>query len=124
MGMVTSVTSLGKNGLYDWIIQRASAVILGVYFVCMMSFLLMHPDLQFNDWQAYMNSTYMRVFTLIALFSMAAHAWIGLWTISTDYLTTRQLGSSGTIIRLSFQAVCSMVTVIYVVWGIQILWGI
>lgn len=124
MGMVTSVTSLGKNGLYDWVIQRATAVVLGVYFLCMMGFLVTTPDLTYDQWSSYMSSTFMRVFTLIALVSMAAHAWVGLWTISTDYLTTRQLGAAGTVIRIAFQAVCALVTVVYVVWGIQILWGI
>lgn len=124
MGMVTSVTSLGKNGLYDWVIQRATAVVLGVYFLCLMGFLIVNPDLSYDQWNSYMSSTYMRVFTLIALISMAAHAWVGLWTISTDYLTTRQLGAAGTVIRIAFQAVCALVTVVYVVWGIQILWGI
>lgn len=124
MGMVTSVTSLGKNGLYDWVVQRATAVVLGVYFLCLMGFLIATPDLTYDQWSGYMNSTYMRVFTLIALVSMAAHAWVGLWTISTDYLTTRQLGAAGTVIRIAFQAVCALVTVVYVVWGIQILWGI
>jgi len=122
--MVTSVTSLGKNGLYDWVIQRATAVILGVYFLCMMGFLLSSSDLSYQQWHDYMTSTYMRVFSLIALVSMAAHAWVGLWTISTDYLTTRQMGASATVIRIAFQAVCALVTVVYVVWGIQILWGI
>ena len=122
--MVTSVTSLGKNGLYDWLIQRATAVVLGVYFLCVMSFLIANPDLSFAKWHAYMTSGYMRVFTLLALFSMAAHAWVGLWTISTDYLTTRQLGASGTVVRIAFQAVCALVTIIYVIWGVQILWGI
>ena len=124
MGMVTSVTSLGKNGLYDWVIQRATAVVLGVYFLCLMGFLIVNPDLTYDQWQSYMSSTYMRVFTLIALLSMAAHAWVGLWTISTDYLTERQLGATGTVLRIAFQAVCALVTMVYVVWGIQILWGI
>ena len=122
--MVTSVTSLGKNGLYDWVIQRATAVVLGVYFLCLMGVLIATPDLTYDQWQAYMSSTYMRIFTLIALISMAAHAWVGLWTISTDYLTERQLGAAGTVLRIAFQAVCALATMVYVVWGIQILWGI
>ncbi|MAR93116.1 MAG: succinate dehydrogenase, hydrophobic membrane anchor protein [Pseudomonadota bacterium] len=122
--MVTSVTSLGKNGLYDWVIQRATAVILGVYFVAIIGFLIANPELTYSQWHGYMTSTYMRVFTLIALLAMAAHAWVGLWTVSTDYLTTRQLGAAGTPLRIAFQAVCALVTIVYVVWGIQILWGI
>ena len=122
--MVTSVTSLGKNGLYDWVIQRATAVVLGVYFLCLMGFLIANPHLTYAKWHAYMTSGYMRVFTLLALLSMAAHAWVGLWTISTDYITTRQLGASATVLRIAFQAVCALVTIVYVILGVQILWGI
>lgn len=122
--MVTSVTSFGKSGLSDWIVQRVTAVVLGVYFLCMMGFFLFTPDLTYDQWYAYMTTTYMRIFTLIALVSLAAHGWIGVWAISTDYLTVRQLGSAGTAIRLVFQAVCALVAIVYVVWGIQILWGI
>src|SRR5690606_10882387 len=53
MYMVTSVTSLGKNGLYDWVIQRATAVVLGVYFICLMGFLITNPDLSYAKWYAY-----------------------------------------------------------------------
>ncbi len=122
--MVTSVTSFGKSGLSDWIVQRVTAVVLGVYFLCMMGFFLFTSDLTYDQWYAYMTTTYMRIFTLIALVSLAAHGWIGVWAISTDYLTVRQLGSAGTAIRLVFQAVCALVAIVYVVWGIQILWGI
>ena len=37
--MVTSVTSLGRNGLYDWLIQRVSAVVIAVYVIGMLGFL-------------------------------------------------------------------------------------
>jgi len=124
MGMVTSVTSLGKSGLYDWVIQRASAVVLGVYFLCLMGFLISTPDLTYTQWHAFMSSTYMRVFSLLALLSMAAHAWVGLWTVSTDYITTRQLGAIATPLRIAVQAGFVLVTIVYVIWGAQILWGI
>jgi succinate dehydrogenase / fumarate reductase membrane anchor subunit len=124
MGMVTSVTSLGKNGLYDWVIQRATAVVLGVYFLCMMGFLISTPDLTYAQWHAFMSSTYMRVFSLLALISMGAHAWVGLWVVSTDYITTRQLGAIATPLRIAFQAGFVLVTIVYVIWGVQILWGI
>lgn len=124
MDMVTSVTSLGKNGLYDWIIQRATAVILIVYIICLMSFLICNPGLTYADWHAYMTSGYMKVFSVIALLSIAAHGWVGLWTISTDYLTERQMGSIATPLRLAFQGLCAVLTIVYVIWGIQILWGL
>lgn len=122
--MVTSVTSLGKNGLYDWIIQRGTALVMGVYFVCLMGFFIANPDLTYAKWHAYITSGGMRVFTLITLLSVVAHGWVGLWTVSTDYLTERQMGRIATPVRLAFQGVCALFTLVYVICGIQILWGI
>lgn len=121
--MVNSVTNLSKNGLSDWLVQRASALILGVYFLCVMSFLICNPDLDYGQWRGYMSSGFMKVFTIVALIALAGHAWVGLWTVSTDYITTRQLGKIATPLRMAFQAGLILVTVIYVVWGIQIVWG-
>lgn len=121
--MVTSVTSMGKNGLYDWLIQRATAVVLGVYFVVVASFLTCNDGLTFQVWHDFITSSCMLIFTSLALLALAAHAWVGLWTVSTDYLTTRQLGGKATAVRLAFQAGYMVVNVIYVLWGFMILWG-
>ena len=121
--MVTSATSLGKNGLSDWMIQRVSAVILGVYFICLLIFFVSNPDLSFSEWKGYMGSAYMKIFTFIALISLAGHAWVGMWTVSTDYLTERQLGSIATPLRILFQLGTILVAVVYVLWGAMIIWS-
>lgn len=120
--MVTSVTSLGKNGLYDWLIQRATAVVLGVYFIVVLGFLA-SGDVGYQAWKDFITCPVMLIFTSLALLSLAAHAWIGLWTVSTDYITTRQLGNKATALRLAFQAGYMVVNVVYVLWGFMIIWG-
>ena len=42
----------------------------------------------------------MRIFSLLALLSLAHHAWIGLWAVFTDYLTERLMGATGNVLRL------------------------
>ena len=121
--MVTNVTSFGRSGLYDWVVQRITAVILGVYFVGLFGYLIMNPDLSFQQWQALFSSTWMRIASLMALLSLCAHAWVGLWTVSTDYLTTYLIGSKATVLRLLWQSGSVVLMFIYLVWGIQILWG-
>ena len=121
--MVTSATSLGKNGLSEWLVKRVSAVILGIYFIFVMSVFIANPDLSFAEWKAYMGSTYMKIFTFLALISLAGHAWVGLWTVSTDYLTERQLGSIATPLRIVFQLGTILVAVVYVLWGAMIIWS-
>ena len=115
--MVTSITSFGRSGLYDWMVQRVTAVVLLAYTIFMMGYLLFGSDLDYNQWKSLFECTWMRIFTLLALLSMAAHAWIGLWSVTTDYIKPTGL-------RFVVQAGCGLLTFIYVVWGIQILWGV
>tara|TARA_R110001606_G_scaffold347376_2_gene496674 strand:+ start:104 stop:478 length:375 start_codon:yes stop_codon:yes gene_type:complete len=123
MAVVTNVTSFGRSGLYDWVVQRISAVVLGVYFIALFTYLLLNPDLDYQQWHALFSTTWVRIASLMALLSICAHAWVGLWTVSTDYLTTYLIGPKATVLRLLFQAGSVALMFIYLVWGIQILWG-
>jgi succinate dehydrogenase / fumarate reductase membrane anchor subunit len=122
--MVTSVTSLGRSGLYDWLLQRLSAVVLLAWFGFVAIFIATHEALTFTEWQGLFTQTWMRIFTLIALLSLCAHAWIGMWTIATDYFTTHMLGSKATAIRLLFLVACVGLLLVYLLWCIHILWSI
>jgi len=121
--MVTAVTSFGRSGLYDWLIQRVSAVVLAAYTLFVAGFIVLTPDLTFAVWSDLYSTLCMRVFSLAALLSIAAHAWIGLWAVLTDYLTNRMMGAKATVLRLVAQGVLGLVTMTYTVWGIEILWG-
>ena len=119
--MVTAVTSMGRSGLYDWLMQRVTAVILLAYFAYIGLALLGGVD--YASWKELHSQTWMRVFSMLALFSLAIHAWVGLWAVFTDYLTERLMGPTGNILRFVAQVVCAIIMFTYVVWGIQILWG-
>ena len=121
MDMVRSVTSFGRSGVSDWLLQRVSGVILLAYFLCIGSALVGGVD--YLSWRDMFEGTGMRVFTLLAILSLAAHAWIGMWAVSTDYMTERLMGKKGNVLRIAFQMACSLVIFVYVIWGVQILWG-
>lgn len=121
--MVTAVTNLGRSGLSDWLVQRVTALVLLAYTLFIVGVVFFGPAMQYPEWVALFSQTWVRVFSLAALLSIAAHAWIGLWSVSTDYLTERMLGSKANALRLVFQAVVAIALFVYVVWGIQILWG-
>ena len=121
--MVTAVTNLGRSGMYDWLVQRATAVILLAYVLCIAGFMLSNPDFGYAEWRAYMSTNFMRIFSLLALLSMVAHAWIGLWQVTTDYFIERQIGPKAIFIRLVIQTVCGVTAFAYLVWGVQVLWG-
>lgn len=115
--MVTSVTNLGRSGLSDWLIQRVTAVVVAAFSIVMLAYFVTHPNLQYAEWHDFMSCTAMRIFTLMSVLAIAGHAWVGLWTIATDYLKP-------TGIRFLFQAACALALFVYLVWAVQILWGL
>jgi len=122
--MVTNATSLSRSGLSDWLIQRASAIVLAAYTLFLLGAFIVHPEMDYDQWQGLFSSTPMRLFSLLALLALCGHAWVGMWTVGTDYLTDRHLGSSGTALRLAYQAICVLFIMVYLFWGIRIFWGV
>lgn len=122
--MVTAVTSFGRSGLYDWLMQRVSAVIMAAYVIFLIGFILSTPEMTYQLWSELYSGMAMRVFSLLTLVSVAAHAWIGMWSVLTDYITSRLMGSKAMPIRLFLQVSMGLVAVIYVIWGVEILWGV
>lgn len=122
--MVTSVTSFGRSGLSDWMIQRISAWIMTAYVAFMVCYFVGNPELTYAQWAELNSSLAMRMFSLVTILSIAAHAWIGMWCVLTDYVTLRLVGPQATAIRIFFQLGMIAITLLYVVWAIDILWGI
>lgn len=121
--MVTAVTSFGRSGLYDWLIQRVSAVVLAAYVIFLAGFILYTPEVGYEQWKLLFSQLWMRVFSLITLLAVLAHAWIGLWAVLTDYVTARMMGAKATVLRVIAQMALGVVTMTYLVWGLEILWG-
>ncbi|GAA5526121.1 succinate dehydrogenase hydrophobic membrane anchor subunit [Microbulbifer aestuariivivens] len=122
--MVTTVTSFGRSGTFDWLYQRISALVLAAYTLFIVGYIFLADDFSYQSWSALFQNFWVRTFSLVALLSMVAHAWIGLWSVVTDYLTNRMMGPKATVLRILAQVVLGAVAVIYTVWGIQILWGV
>ncbi|WP_263078618.1 succinate dehydrogenase, hydrophobic membrane anchor protein [Endozoicomonas sp. Mp262] len=122
--MVTNITNLSRSGLYDWMLQRLTAIILGVYSIFLVGYILLNPDMEYSQWKGLFDHLAMKIFTLLSILSVVAHAWIGMWTITTDYLNERAFGSKSVLIRFPIQLFCFIALFCYIVWGAHILWGL
>lgn len=122
--MITQVTSFSRNGISDFVIQRVTAVILAAYTVLIVGFLLLNGDISHVQWVALFDQTWMQIFTLLAVLSTCAHAWIGMWTIGTDYIREHYFGTGADSIRFIYQLVCIITLLVYLIWSVKILWGI
>ncbi|MFI4962289.1 MAG: succinate dehydrogenase, hydrophobic membrane anchor protein [Legionellales bacterium] len=114
--MVTNITSLTGNGLKDWLIQRVTAVYFAVYIIFLFMFLLVHPDLQYQQWKALFAHPVFQIATMLALTALLLHAWIGIWTVTTDYMKC-------TALRVSVQMAVLLCLLSQFIWGLMIVWG-
>jgi succinate dehydrogenase / fumarate reductase membrane anchor subunit len=112
---LTTDMSLTGNGLRDWLVQRFSSLVLAIYFLVLLRFFLFHPQLDYTNLRHSFSATWMQVFTLIALLCLFLHAWVGIWTVITDYIKP-------IVVRLIIQALVILTLVIYFFWGVEILW--
>ncbi|OLU31526.1 succinate dehydrogenase, hydrophobic membrane anchor protein [Pseudomonas sp. PA15(2017)] len=121
--MVTNVTNFSRSGLYDWMAQRVSAGVLAAYVLFLLGYIVLNPGMGYAEWHGLFSNNAMRIFSLLTLVALGVHAWVGMWTISTDYLTPTALGKWATVVRFLFQAACGIAMFVFFVWGVQILWG-
>ncbi|HEY4712951.1 MAG TPA: succinate dehydrogenase, hydrophobic membrane anchor protein [Aquirhabdus sp.] len=114
-----SATGLTGSGSRDWVVQRLSAVVLGLYTIVVLGWILyqsLSGTLDYANWYGFMMTMPMKIFSLLSILALAGHAWIGMWTIFTDYINN----SVG--LRLVLQAATVISIVVFVLWGVQIFW--
>jgi succinate dehydrogenase / fumarate reductase membrane anchor subunit len=114
--MVDNATSLSIRGLRDWLVQRVTAILIALYTFFIIGFIVCHPHMQFEDWQKLFSHGFVKIFSFLTLFSIVLHAWVGMWTVFTDYIKYAY-------VRLSLQVVVIILFFCCLTWGIGILWG-
>ena len=122
MDLVVNATSFSRSGLSDFLLQRVTAIVLGLYALCIVGFLIANPDLDQIQWVSYMTSPAMLVFGTLAILSFAIHVWIGMWTVGTDYLSEHKMGKHASFLRLLYQGVVVLLVFSYLLLGLGVLW--
>lgn len=107
--------SFGGTGIRDWLAQRLSAVVLFFYTIAIGWFFITHPKVTYAGWYAFFMNPIMKIATLVALLCIVLHAWIGIWTVLTDYVHK-------VFIRSLLELIVGVSLFVYLVWGIQILY--
>ena len=113
-----------RSGVLDWVLQRFSAVILALYTASILVILISHPQMDYATWKGIFDLLIVRISSLIALAALCTHAWIGMWTVTTDYMTPIQFGKLATPVRFIGQGVVLILIFSYLIWGVYILWSI
>lgn len=116
--MTTKRLIVGAHyGLRDWLVQRITAVVLGIYTLVLLGWLFALPELGYGAWAGMFASTWMKVLTLLAFVSVFWHAWVGVRNIFMDYIKPNGL-------RLFLEAATIVVLAGYAIWAVMILWSV
>ena len=115
--MVNNVLALTASGVRDWLVQRVTALMIFFYVLGTTAYVGMHSPLTYEAWHALFACQKMKVVTTLVLLSVLWHAWIGLWTVFTDYVSHKGL-------RLLLTT-CVIIFLIYnLVWGLALVWSV
>jgi succinate dehydrogenase / fumarate reductase, membrane anchor subunit len=106
---------VNHRGLRDWMAQRITALLIGAYTIFILVYLLRNQPTYFAQWHGLFHHTFMKVFTFIVLLSVMWHAWIGLWTVFTDYV-------KNVAVRLTLEVLVILLLVGYLAWCFEIFW--
>lgn len=82
--MVSNASALGRNGVHDWLLIRASAIVIMLYVIYRVGFIATAGDITYSFWRGFFAMPLTKVFTLLMLFAILVHAWIGMWQVLTD----------------------------------------
>ena len=115
--MVNRIVSGAHYGLRDWLVQRVTAVVMAVYAIFMVAHLLLQPSFGYDTWIELFSGNIVRTFTLLFLLSLFYHAWVGVRDIVMDYVKPAS-------VRLLIHVLVILALVLYVIWSVQILWGL
>lgn len=114
--MVLNKATLKRDGVQDFVSLRATAIVLALYLLFILGFFLFTPEITYEVWKGLFSNILIKVFTLLALASIAVHTRIGLWQVLTDYVKCSAL-------RAVLQFFLYALAFSYVAVGLFVLWG-
>lgn len=115
--MVNNAATVGRSGVHDFLLIRASAIVLAIYVFYILGFFIITPEVTFNVWQGFFSGLCTKVLTVLALFALLIHAWIGVWQVLSDYVKPNFL-------RGVLQFFFAVTLLVYLVVGLLTVWGV
>ena len=115
--MVNRILVGAHYGLKDWVIQRATAIIMALYTVIFFVVVLAVGPKSFDSWRGIFANGFMKFASFLFFLSLFYHAWVGVRDIWMDYIKPAGL-------RLLLMIATAAVLVGYTGWAVQILWRI
>ncbi|WP_028491923.1 succinate dehydrogenase, hydrophobic membrane anchor protein [Thioalkalivibrio sp. ALE19] len=87
------------SGQRAWLLQRITAVYLGVFSVLMLGYFIFFAPADHARWLAFVGHPLVGLLTALGVLSLLLHAWIGLRDVIMDYV--HPFGTRLTVLTLS-----------------------
>lgn len=115
--MVNIATTVGRSGPHDFVLLRATALVMAAYAIFLLIWIALQPQITYESWVGLYSHLSMKIFTLFALTGILIHGWIGIWQVLTDYVKCSRL-------RGLVQYLVVLALGVYWFTGLFVLWGV
>ncbi|GAB4361495.1 MAG: succinate dehydrogenase, hydrophobic membrane anchor protein [Gammaproteobacteria bacterium] len=105
------------HGLRAWLVQRVTAIYLGLFVLYAVFHFITDPPASYMEWQTWMASPLVSVLWGLAIISLLAHAWVGIRDVFIDYV--KPVG-----LRVTLLALLAFALLGYGIWAAQVLFGV
>jgi succinate dehydrogenase / fumarate reductase membrane anchor subunit len=103
------------SGLAAWLVQRLSAVYMGLFVVAVVILFATSPAYDYAGWVALLSQPLVAVVTTMFFLALLLHAWVGLRDVILDYA-----GQSASM-RLLCLSLLGGWLIALGIWGIRIM---
>lgn len=104
-------------GLKDWLAQRITAIVMVLYTATLLISFLTGNNFTYEGWAGLFAQQWFKLFSLVTLFGLFYHAWVGMRDIWMDYVKAVGL-------RLALQIATMLWLIACAAWTVQILWSV
>ena len=100
---------------YEWLLQRFTAIVMAFYSMLIVGLMLVRQPSGYAAWRGLFDAAWLKIATLLFLFSLYIHAWQGVRDIIVDYIYPHAIGK---VLNLAV----TIALVAYAAWSVMILW--
>jgi succinate dehydrogenase / fumarate reductase membrane anchor subunit len=101
-------------GLKAWLIQRFTAVYIGLFMLFVIVWFLVAPPRSYEQWIRWVGSPYINGALAVFIVSLLLHAWVGLRDVVMDYVKPIGMRMALFGALIIFLSVCAM-------WSLRLL---
>jgi succinate dehydrogenase / fumarate reductase, membrane anchor subunit len=100
------------SGLKAWVLQRATAIYIGLFALYLLLNLLFAAPADYVAWRGWFASPMMGIATLVFVLAVLLHAWVGIRDVVIDYVWN-------TAARVTVLSLVALVLVACGLWASQ-----